>query len=196
MALRRYNPKEWMAEARFQEEYPIRYYYYRIKDKLEYWPKEQYKALVCLFDSSQEVSFKKRLLSYYYSETTTYEVWISVRRFLRNIRKVIKWMPIIWNVQSWDFAFIFDLIEHQIESMAQSIGEGHSADRGVHRAELEYVLVLLEKMQNFDGEHCPYYIDDSAIPVSTRMRVAQDAYEKDMKKMFDYMVKHYNRWWD
>ena len=37
--------------------------------------------------------------------------------WLENIKRCIKWLPIIWKDRDWDHAFFFDLLERKLRSM-------------------------------------------------------------------------------
>jgi hypothetical protein len=82
------------------------------------------------------------------------------KEFIRGIKSIRYWLPIIWKDRSWDDSYIFTILSHKLKAQAQYIG-----GRGIHvRAERDAEVMmtcvrLIEKVQEewYSMEYMDYH---------------------------------------
>jgi len=82
------------------------------------------------------------------------------KEFIRGIKSIRYWLPIIWKDRSWDDSYIFTILSHKLKAQAQYIG-----GRGIHvsaerDAEVMMTCVrLIEKVQEewYSMEYMDYH---------------------------------------
>lgn len=79
-------------------------------------------------------------------------VSVVICRVGRFIKRVFRWIPILWKQEEWDFAYIYDLIEFKIKELRKSITEDTIHTDECIKEEIEQideVLGYLDKFQNW-----------------------------------------------
>ena len=80
------------------------------------------------------------------------------REFIRGVKKLWYWFPIIWKDRDWDDHYIFEVLKHKLISQAKYIG-----DRDIHTKtqqdarRMKLCISLIEKIQ--DETYSMEYID-------------------------------------
>jgi len=80
------------------------------------------------------------------------------KEFIRGIKSIRYWLPIIWKDRSWDYSYIFTILSHKLKAQSTYI-----RGRGIHvsaerDAEVMMTCVrLIEKIQ--DGWYSMEYMD-------------------------------------
>lgn len=46
----------------------------------------------------------------------------NVKRFISNIKNVIRWLPVIWKDRDWDDYYIFEVLKFKLKNQAEYIG--------------------------------------------------------------------------
>ena len=72
-----------------------------------------------------------------------------IKRFIKSIKNLIRWFPIIWKDEDWDDHFIFEILKFKLKNQAEYIG-GHNRHLSAKRdAEIMMLCVrLIEKVQD------------------------------------------------
>lgn len=78
-----------------------------------------------------------------------------MKRFIKRVRNLIRWAPIIWRDQDWDYYYVYEIIEtkikHQIEHL--KYGEEFSEIDDIRYQRAQTILKLIDRVQN------EYYIE-------------------------------------
>jgi len=80
--------------------------------------------------------------------------------FMRGIKSIWYWLPIIWKDRHWDFDYIFEIMKHKIKAQSRYIGERDVHTRAKRDAEIMMTCVrLMEKVQDefYSGEYSDYH---------------------------------------
>lgn len=102
----------------------------------------------------------------------------SIRKFTRNIKQLIKWIPIIWRDEDWDYEYFLKIAQFKLEQMAElHVKEGDAMNSKLYASEMLHashlLLQAIEDVQHSDSEQ-QKKIDDS----------------------FKYISKNLMKWWD
>lgn len=69
--------------------------------------------------------------------------------FIRGIKNIIYWLPIIWKDRNWDDHYIFEIMMHKLKAQSKYIGERNIHTRAKRDAEVMMTCVrLMKKVQD------------------------------------------------
>jgi hypothetical protein len=84
------------------------------------------------------------------------------RNFVRGVKNLIKWGPIIWKDRDWDDSFLFEIMKFKISNMSESHGKTMTYVGSQRNVEIMNTIVRL--IDKFQTEHYQHefldYIDD------------------------------------
>lgn len=83
-----------------------------------------------------------------------------IKRFVRRIRNLIRWFPVIWKDEDWDHYFIFEILKFKLKNQAEYIGNKDRHVSAKRDAEIMMTCVrLIDKIQNsfYDVENADYF---------------------------------------
>jgi len=94
-------------------------------------------------------------------------VWRSIKNFfwrnthwLRQIKRIVDYIPILWNDEDWDYEFIFELLKYKLQRTRNEIFDGCGDEKewkNPRIAEIDEVIKIIDKILNNDfveEEHC------------------------------------------
>lgn len=84
-------------------------------------------------------------------------VSLFICRIIRFIKRIIRWIPVLWKQEEWDFAYLYDIIEFKIKELRKVISKDTWHTEDCVKEELEQideVLGYLDRYRNW-----PNYIE-------------------------------------
>ena len=129
---------------------------------------------------------------------------IFLRRIGRFLARLIRWIPVLWKQEEWDFGYTYDILEHKIKEIRKCVSEDNwHATECVEEElkQIDEVLSHLDKYRNWTD-----YIDIPEPPKDfVRWTDCEDgckelhftdeehiAYDKAHK----FEEENYNAFWD
>ena len=99
-----------------------------------------------------------------------------IKQFFKRIKNLIRWTPILWSDQDWDYSYLYNILKHKLIFMAE-----HMYNNGYHELSKQdgdrmmLCVRLINKIQedNFDIKH-----------------------DKAKKLLFKILEQNIERWWD
>jgi hypothetical protein len=90
------------------------------------------------------------------------------KEFIRGIKSVWYWLPVIWKNRNWDHRFIFDIFEHKLKAQAEYIGKyGLHLTNWKDERDMMICVRLMEKikteyysMEYMDYEKTKHWFED------------------------------------
>ena len=85
-----------------------------------------------------------------------------MRKIFRFIKRLIRWLPTIWNNEDWDYEYLYDLIELKLKEFlkAQEEDTWHVETETKRRAkQIRICLARLDRFRNWT-EYYEYPMDD------------------------------------
>lgn len=80
------------------------------------------------------------------------------REFIRGVKKLWYWLPIIWKDRDWDGHYIFEVLKHKLKAQAKYIGERDIHTRAQQDARrMRLCVSLIQKVQ--DETYAMEYMD-------------------------------------
>lgn len=88
--------------------------------------------------------------------------------FMRGIKNIWYWLPIIWKDRHWDHRYIFEILKHKLEAQSRYIGERDVHTRAKRDSEVMMTCVrLIDKigeefyqMEYMDYEKTKHWFED------------------------------------
>jgi hypothetical protein len=99
---------------------------------------------------AQKLNLWQRFLLFWEFEYRYYP-----QNFIRGIKNLIKWGPIIWKDRDWDDSFLFEIIKFKILNMSESHGKTMPYVGSQRNVEIMNTIVRL--IDKFQTEH---YLDE------------------------------------
>ena len=71
-----------------------------------------------------------------------------MRELLRRIRRTIRWIPVLWRNQTWDYQYTLNILGHSLNELAECL-EGSITESGPNDAKrIRYVCNLIDRLDN------------------------------------------------
>lgn len=141
----------------------------------------------------EDSSWDRKNLTYYFRQYCPW--WL--REFIRGIRNIIRWIPVIYRDRDWDHSYIFEILKFKLKNQRQYIVENNRHE-GVDRdnRDITLCLNLIEKVQNdyYDLEYSDYHKSDyNWLPVEGSNELSELEIDQKSENFDDYFVK--NKLW-
>lgn len=118
----------------------------------------------------------------------------SHRDFIRGIKKLWYWFPVIWKDRDWDDHFIFEVLKHKLKAQAKYIGDKDRHTRAQQDASrMRLCVSLIEKIQEetYEIEYMDYSKDRHWFtPVEDKPGLSQWNSEIVEENFDDYFKKY------
>ena len=124
-----------------------------------------------------------------------------LRRIGRFIKRIIRWTPVLWNQEEWDYEYAYDLLEVKMKELHKNMSQDiWHEEKGVQKRlkQIEVCLKRLDMWRNW-----PNYYDypmDDIVHVPTKdgfYRVEHTSEENEKQRLgaIDFEEKNYNKFW-
>lgn len=103
----------------------------------------------------------------------TFKDWVveimcfnSVSRFLRRLGRFIlrevRWIPVLWNQEDWDFEYMYDLLEMKMKEIRKDMSKDIWHDQKVVQKSIKQIDVCLARLDRWRNwtKYYEYPIDD------------------------------------
>ena len=138
-----------------------------------------------------------------------------IRRIGRFILRLIRWIPILWNQEEWDFSYIYDMIEMKMKELRKEISEDTWHTEDCVKEELQQIdecLDHLDKHRNWTKyikiPETPKDWDEFPLDEKTGLHgwnctpEQHEAFKKanefetdNFNKFWEKFVKYHTNWW-
>ena len=145
------------------------------------------------------------------------------KHFLYRIKRLLDWLPVIWNDCDFDYAYLLDILNFKLKKMYEwfSSDKPNVESAPVTAKEIKKVLALLDRYFNetyqdieyaeFDIKHGLIDCKDDiwtwseklqALPESDKQErfnlrlQAETDMHNDLMKVFDLLKQNIEGWWD
>jgi len=118
-----------------------------------------------------------------------------IKNTIRQIRKIIRWIPILWNDRDWDYYFVYEILKQKLIDTEQYIRKD-----GVHIFNNEDANSILKAIDMIDKVQHEYHVDKylSEAKEWTKEGMDKAAVDHDIAKqeLFQYLSDNIEKWWD
>ncbi len=105
-------------------------------------------------------------------------------RLLSKVKRIIEYIPILWEDEDWEWIFILDLLQYKLKRTRECLVEDSlNKDIGEREKQILYAESLIDKIREDEG---PKKIGDAWV----------DLEQKYLNKLCDHLAKNIRNWWD
>lgn len=126
---------------------------------------------------------------------------IFLRRVGRFILRIIRWIPVLWKQEEWDFGYTYDILEHKIKEIRKCVSEDTWHTEDCVKEELQQIDSVLEHLDKF--RNWPSYVEvpdpmDRWVKNEDGTSTLEFTEEehKAYQKANEFEEEHYNAFWD
>lgn len=118
--------------------------------------------------------------------------------FIKGVKNLIRWFPVIWKDRDWDYRYIWDLNIQKLKFQSKYIGKNDNHTRAKRDAQIMMTCVrLMEKIKDndYEVEHQEYY-NTNVTFIPKILESGEKVYTYDSKVIsenFDEYFKKYPR---
>lgn len=157
---------------------------------------------------SNELNFKEELI-----ELLLYNRFAAfLRRIGRFIKRMCRWIPVLWNQEEWDYAYIYDLLVMKMKELKEDMSKDYWHDQKEVQRSIKQIDLCLERLDRYLNwtEHYYYPMEDIyyeptedgcvrmcyASKRNEKQRLgAPEFEEKNFRKFWKNFVKWHRGWW-
>jgi len=117
-----------------------------------------------------------------------------VKEYIRKIKNLVRWAPIMWRDHDWDYYFIYEILKHKFIFTEKFLREKGCHMYNTQDADsIKKAIDMLEKVQS------EYYLDKymSAAPKWTKAGINKSMkdHNKARQELFQYLNDNIENWW-
>jgi hypothetical protein len=157
---------------------------------------------------NNELSFKEELIGLLlYNRFAAF-----LRRIGRFIKRMCRWIPVLWNQEEWDYAYIYDLLVMKMKELKGDMSKDYWHDQKEVQRSIKQIDLCLERLDRYLNwmEHYYYPMEDIyyeptedgcvrmcyASKRNEKQRLgASEFEEKNFRKFWKNFVKWHRGWW-
>jgi hypothetical protein len=118
-----------------------------------------------------------------------------IKEYIRKIKNLIRWAPIIWKDRDWDYYFIYEILKHKFTFTEQYIRKD-----GVHvfnNKDADSILKAIEMIDKVQTEyHLDKYLSEATEWTTEGMNKAAKDHDKARRELFKHLNNNIEKWWD
>jgi hypothetical protein len=118
-----------------------------------------------------------------------------IKQFIRNIKRVLHWLPIIWNDRDWDYYYIYEILKQKLIATEEYIRKD-----GIHiynKADADSIRKAIRLIEVVQHEHfIDTYLSEGDWYNDEGMRKAIEDQDKARQELFEYLNNNIEKWWD
>ena len=125
----------------------------------------------------------------------------SLRRVGRFIKRLCRWLPLLWNQEEWDYAYIYDLLIMKMKELKKDMSKNYWHDQKEVQRSIKQIDICLKRLDNYLNwtEHYYYPMEDIYYEPTTdgcvKMCYASERNEKQRLGAIDFEEKNFKKFW-
>lgn len=126
----------------------------------------------------------------------------NIRKIWRFICRVIRWLPVLWNQEEWDFEYIYDLLAMKMKELKKDMSKDTWHDQtGVQKGikQIDICLARMDRWRNWP-DYYDYPMEDIySVPVDGgkfyQMHYYSEENEAQRMGAITFEQKNYDKFW-
>jgi hypothetical protein len=137
------------------------------------------------------MKYQHRMKWWGMTRTITRPYRIAVHYYSR-IKRLVRWIPVIWQDADWDWVYIISLLEFKISQVRKTIKGSFIGSEKAERRLWEFEQIL-KRIAKDD-----YYMNSEQIEprITDTEAHAKEQFEQDIDFVARYLKKYLRTWWD
>ena len=125
---------------------------------------------------------------------------IFLRKITRFILRLIRWIPVLYKQEEWDYEYIYDILELKMKELRKNISKDTWHTEHCVKRELLQIDICLARMDRFRNWEKYINVPNEEIKfISTgdgysRLNMSEE-YNKEKKKGISFEKKNYDKFW-
>ena len=125
-----------------------------------------------------------------------------IRKCGRFTLRIIRWLPVLWNQEDWDYEYIYDLLEVKMKELRKDMSKDYwheqkSVQKGIRQ--IDICLARLDRWRNWTNYY-EYPMEDLYYEPTKdgclRMCYASEKNEKQRSGAIEFEEKNFNKFWE
>lgn len=123
-----------------------------------------------------------------------------ILKIKRRLKRLWKWIPILWYDEDWDYFFIYNILQKKLELTRDHILNGHHSDSKNVASRIQTAIDLIEAVKTekyIDAVFMMY--SDKELDDKTFFDVTNKGYRKHERAknlLFKFLNHNLHNWWD
>jgi hypothetical protein len=118
-----------------------------------------------------------------------------IKEFIRKIKNLIRWTPILWKDRDWDYYFIYEILKYKLTFTEKFIRE-----KGIHMHNNEDADSILKAIDLINKVQTEYYLDKYLSEATEWNKEGIDKavedHDKGKQELFQHLNDNIEKWWD
>ena len=114
---------------------------------------------------------------------------------IKQLRKLIRWIPIIWRERDWDYYFVYEILKQKLIDTEKYIRKDGLHVFNEHDADsIKTAIEMIEKVQT--EYHLDKYLSEATEWTKEGMDKAAKDHDKARRELFKHLSNNIEKWWD
>ena len=123
-----------------------------------------------------------------------------LRRAGRFILRLIRWIPVLWNQEDWDYEYIYDLLEMKMKELRKDMSKDYWHDQKCIQKGLKQIEICLKRLDRWRNwpDYYDYPMDDIVhVPTDKGYKVEYTSEENEKQRLgaITFEQKNYDKFW-
>ena len=135
-----------------------------------------------------------------------------IRRFGRFILRLIRWIPVLWNQEDWDYEYIYDLLIMKMKELRKDMSKDYWHDQKEVQRSIKQIDICLARLDRYLNwtDYYKYPMEDIyyentkdgykrmcySSEENEKKRIGAVAFEeKNYKKFWKDFIRWHQGWW-
>lgn len=126
---------------------------------------------------------------------------IFLRRLGRFILRLIRWVPVLWEQEDWDYEYLYDLLKVKMEEIRKNMSKDYWHDQKCVQRSIKQINICLARLDRWQNwpDYYEYPMEDIySVPTEEgflQMKYASEENEKQRLGATAFEEKNYKKFW-
>ena len=126
---------------------------------------------------------------------------VFLRKVGRFIKRLHRWLPVLWDQEEWDYSYIYDLLIMKMKELKSDMSKDYWHDQKEVQRSIKQIDICLKRLDNYLNwtEHYYYPMEDiyyeSTEDGCVKMCYASKRNEKQRLGAIDFEEKNFKKFW-
>lgn len=113
-----------------------------------------------------------------------------IKRIGKKIRTIIKWVPILWHDEDWDFYYVYNILQKKLEFVQKDMLNSSLENSELYASKIKTAIRLIEIVKE------EKYFDELLIEDSwDNCKKIIEKQAKAKRVLFNYLNHNIEMWW-
>lgn len=117
-----------------------------------------------------------------------------IKRYIRRIKNILHWLPVLWRDEQWDYYYIYEILKCKLSLMESNIrSNGNHVSAKYDADRIKLCIRLIDIVQS------EYYYEkvlESRNITEETVSKSHELHNKAKRILFKVLDNYIERWWD